>query len=174
VPEEPPIPPNPDAEPAIPQKRGRGRPRKNPELVSDGAGSGDKPKPRRASRSRLSDAELTDLKGELAAQLVMVGMPLAMVAPVTGHTVIMRAEMASGAVVDLARKNAKVMRLLLKLTQVNAYATLGQAAACVVVAVGIDAGAVKPDSLPAQKLIPDVLEQFEIKPPEQTAEAVAA
>ena len=184
----------PSQSPAAPPKRKRGRPPKGAHRhdakASDGASSADesaeavkrkrgRPKgsASRAPHPAVTAEESLRLRADLIAGSGVLGVLLSPVFPVTGTTIVMRAEPAAAALVEIGERNARVLAVLRTLTAAGPYAALGGVGLSILAAAAVDMGAIKPDAMIPQQMIPDVLEQFraaETPAPGNSAEPVAA
>jgi hypothetical protein len=107
-----------------------------------------------------SDEEATEASNALAGLLLLAGGLTAQVMPVTGMTLVKRSEMASKAILDIAKGNPALWKYLKWLATMSKYEEFGNFAASMVVAVGVDAKVMDPRGMFPQQLIPDVLAVF--------------
>lgn len=117
--------------------------------------------PQRAGPAPLpTDDEVTESTNALAGLLLLVGGLTANIMPVTGLTMVKRSEMASKAILDIAKNNPGLWKYLKWLATMSKYEELGNFTASMVVAVGVDTKVMNPAGMFPQQLIPDVLAMF--------------
>ena len=119
--------------------------------------------------TRRAKFDFDAMQSELSAALGLTGQVMSMAVPVTGMTLIMRSQMASKALIDIARDDPKFAAALSKLLRGSKYAALGQVGFSIAIAAAVDMRMVKPDGGLPQAVIGDVLEKFQTAPPETPA-----
>jgi hypothetical protein len=124
---------------------------------------GSKNKSKAASSARATpssapslNAELKSIQKDIAQDLARIGMLATMVAPVTGLVVANRADRASTALCILASKNPALLNLLRMAAAGGVYAELGFIVGDVVIALGVERGAIPVDSFLTSTIRPEI------------------
>jgi hypothetical protein len=155
---------------------GKPRTSANPLADDDSSTEADSTTPRGRSRSTRgaapttstasapSDGAVAAIKSELQSALLGIGGVLAIPLPVTGVTVINRAEIASNSIIEIARSDPKLWARLQKILAATKYSDLVYVGVCLVTAVTVDLHIVPPMHPLPQNTIGDVLEKFTVKP----------
>jgi hypothetical protein len=86
--------------------------------------------------------QLGQIREELAKDLTRLGIILSIPRPLMGLVLVNRAERAADALVLLAQQNPRVLRLLKMVAGASVYAELGAIVGELVIAGGVEAGAV--------------------------------
>jgi hypothetical protein len=120
-----------------------------------------------ALAAALDPSEEGELHAALVANFMLGGGVMGTALPVTGRTLIMRAEQNASAVLSLARVNPAVLKWVRKLLDVSVYTQVAQAVGTIAIAVAVDVRAMAPESTVPQMLIPDVLATFADEPKEE-------
>ena len=151
----------------------------SPEGVTGSSDDG-QPKPRRryvprSAPEKVVEREAEALEAQLAAMFLLVGGTASMLLPVTGTTMVLRASQGAAAVVEAAKANPRIAAALLALLKVGHYGPLVMFGATMLTAVAVDLGAVPPGSPPAQMILKDVMDRFQVQTPtEQNGYAAQA
>lgn len=110
--------------------------------------------------SDVVESVKSDLKGTLLTLGGVVALPL----PVTGITLVQRAELASESIVEIARNDPKLFARIQKFLAATKYSDLIYVGVCLATAVTVDLHIVPPNHPMAQTTIADVLEKFAVVP----------
>jgi len=119
---------------------------------------------RRAVRSSTSSSEgsregqLKRIGAELTEAFVLLGTVATPFVPVTGTTLVARGPLGSDIIIKIARKDERVFRALLAISQYTVWGELALFVGALGVAVTVDLGQTDPSSFIAQRMIgPDIL-----------------
>ena len=109
---------------------------------------------RRGPKGPPSKAEqLGDIHQGLEDLFVAIGTVSTPILPTTGLTLVKRGPQGADAITNLAEKDARVYRALVRLLKYSAWAELTMFAACIAVAVAVDAGTIPADNLIALRFL---------------------
>lgn len=138
------LPPLDEEPPAMPHRRAAPAKRGRRAVRSSTSSSGDS-----------KEARLKQIRQDLDAAFVMLGTALVAVGAfrVTGTTMIARSGQGSDIVVNIARKDERVLRALLAVSKYAVYGDLVLFVGALAIALSVDVGAQSPDSFIAQRLI---------------------
>jgi hypothetical protein len=147
--------------------------RKNRDTVEDETRSldtpGDPPKrryvPRAKQPEKIVEREAEAYEAQLAALFLLVGGATSMLLPVTGTTMVVRASQGASAIVEAAKANPRIAAALIAMLKVGHYGPLVMFGMTMLTAVAVDIGALPPLSPPAQMMIKDVVDRFQVQTP---------
>ena len=89
--------------------------------------------------------QITVIRDELAEALGTIGGTLMLIRPLTGLVIVNRAEVVANSLASAAQSNPRLLKVLKGITSINAYGALVIVAGNVVVAAGVESGAIPLD-----------------------------
>lgn len=98
------------------------------------------------------EAQLRRVQGEIADEVMLVGMGVGTFFPVTGYYMVSNSEAMVAAVLQLSKNNARVMRVAHRMAQISPVYQVGKYAAGLVTSVQVDQQKADPRSRVAQHL----------------------
>jgi hypothetical protein len=100
--------------------------------------------------------DLSRIRHDLAEDLTRLGTYMSFGLPLTGMVIVNRAQRAANCLADLAEQNPAVARLLAAVTGISVYAELAFVVGDVVVAAGVERGAIPVDHPLATNIRPEI------------------
>jgi hypothetical protein len=100
--------------------------------------------------------QVEQIREELIKDFARFGMLLSFGLPLTGMVVVNRAERAANSLAALARQSPAVLRVLKLISGASIYGEVGFILGEVLIAVGVEQGAIPVDSLVAQSIRPEI------------------
>lgn len=170
-----------EEQPTEPPKRRRYQ-RKNRDTVEDetsSSGTPDAPPrrryvPRAKSPEKLLEAQEEQVEALLTSMFIMAGTPASFIFPVTGTTMIFRAQQGAHALIEAGKANPRIAAIVLAMVKGGHYGPLIVFGLTILTAAAVDIGAVPPASAPAQMMLKDVLAQFQTQPADLNGHAPGA
>lgn len=174
--------PLPDEEQPTEAPKRRRYQRKARDTVEDATSSSDTPGaqprrryvPRAKAPEKVLEAQEEQIEAMLTTMFIMAGTPASFIFPVTGTTMVLRAQQGAHALIEAGKANPRIAAIILAMVKGGHYGPLVMFGLTMLTAAAVDIGAVPPGSPPAQMLLKDVLVNFKQTPADLNGHAAQA